>query len=38
MEARCNEVTNCDDLSDELDCAMLFYDKDQVGSVYITQV
>jgi hypothetical protein len=29
MVARCNEVTNCDDSSDEIGCAMLDFDSDQ---------
>ena len=32
MEERCNEVSNCDDSSDELDCDMLDFDDDQVVS------
>ena len=36
MEARCNEVTHCDDLSDEIDCAMLDFKSDQVGQILIT--
>ena len=34
MESRCNEVTNCDDLSDESDCAMLDFDTNQYRHNY----
>jgi hypothetical protein len=32
MSNRCDEVTHCDDISDEMDCTMLHLDKDQAST------
>ena len=34
MEARCDEVTDCDDTSDENNCAMLDFDNNQYRNNY----
>ena len=33
MASRCDEVTHCDDLSDEIDCAMLDLNSEQVKQI-----
>jgi hypothetical protein len=34
MEQRCDEVTDCEDLSDESDCTMMDFDADQYRHNY----